>query len=95
MPVNSFNPMVGTLVGVNILFVDETGVPTDPTDVFIQALRPDGSLQDVDVTNTGIGIWRGEFIVDYPGGWTVQARGEGALIVTEESSFSVRRRAVE
>lgn len=94
MPVSTFNPMVGTLVGANVLFVDETGVPTDPTDVYIQAMGPDGTLVAVIVTNIGVGIWRGEFIVNLPGIWVVQAKGDGALIVTEEASFDVRRRAI-
>lgn len=94
MPGSPFSPMVGTDVGVNVLFVDDVGTPTDPTDVLIQAMRSDGSLQTVTVTNTGIGIWRGEFLVDWPGTWVVQARGEGALVVTDETSFTVRRRAI-
>lgn len=95
MPISTaINPMTGTLVGVNVLFVDETDVPTDPTTVTIQAIRPDGSLQSVVVSNLGVGIYHAEFIVDQPGGWTVQAKGTGALIVTEEASFKVRGRVI-
>lgn len=98
MPISAqINPMSGTLVGVNILFVDDTGAPTDPTDVIIQAIRQDGSLKDqadILVSNIGVGIWHAEFIVDRSGTWTVQAKGLGALIVVEEASFDVRRRTI-
>lgn len=94
MPGTPFSPMVGTLVGVNVLFVDETGAPADPTTIIIQAKKPDGSLADVTVTNLGVGIYRGELIVTVPGQWVVQAKGLGALIVTEEASFTVRRQAL-
>jgi len=94
MPGVAFTPMVSTLVAVNVLFTDDVGVAADPTDVFIQVKRPDGSLVAVTVTNTGVGIYHAEFTVDYPGVWVVQAKGTGALVVTEESSFTVRRKAI-
>lgn len=86
----SFNPMEGTMVSVNVLFMDESGTPTDPTGVTITASHATGSVNVVPVAQA-VGVYRGEFVVTSPGTWVVQARGAGALVVVEETTFKVRK----
>lgn len=76
------------------LFVDETGAPTDPTDVNIRFHAPSATDYDAPVVNVGVGLYTAEWIVDEPGTWTVQAEGTGALAVVEEESFAVRKAVI-
>jgi len=94
MPVPKFNPMEGTVVGANVLFVDEVGVPTDPTTVIITFRAPDGTLLTPVVTNLGVGLYRAEVVVNAGGLWVVQAEGTGALVIIEEAQFEVRSKVI-
>lgn len=95
MPLDPFSPMVGTAVKASVLFVDETGVPIDPTTVTITWRAPDGTLTvNPTVTNVGVGIYTSELIVDQAGEWVVQAHGEGAVAVVEEEHFRVRENVI-
>lgn len=94
MPIPKFWPMAGTMVGALVEFVDEAGVAADPTTVTVTARKPNGDLIETAVTHIGTGIYRAEFLVDVPGRWVVQASGTGALVVTDEVVFDVRKAVI-
>jgi hypothetical protein len=95
MPIPKFWPMEGSAVAANFEFLDDTGEPADPTEVQFFVKAPGETAVAVVAENLGTGLYRAEFLVDAPGTWVVQAKGTGAVVVTDEVQFDVRDAVID
>lgn len=89
---------VGDLVRVSAAFTDEDGNPTDPDDVTLTILQPDGTVIEkvtADLDNDVTGTWT--YDVDTTGAdnsnwgnWYYRFVGTGAVQQTSESAFKLQ-----
>lgn len=95
---NSYH--IGDVVRVSAEFTDADGEYLDPTDVYFQAMKPDGTLAadyeygvDAEIVRTAVGRFYCDVSVDTTGLWRRRWWSTGTGAAADEGKFLVKESA--
>lgn len=85
---------IGDQVRLRATFAAADGIGTNPTEVTLKVLAPDGTSSTPTPVSVGSGAYSHLLTLTQAGRWRYRWTGTGAVIASEEGEIDVRRRMV-